>query len=94
MFGTGQQQSGGASFGATNTSAPSFAFGQQPSSGSAPTFGQPAAATAFGQQAPGGMAPTFSGAFGGAPGPSTFAAGSSGNAPAASRRRVALRRKR
>ncbi|KAL0050562.1 hypothetical protein WJX82_002324 [Trebouxia sp. C0006] len=90
MFGAGQQQSG-AAFGAPAASAPSFAFGQQPSNGSAPTFGQPAPAPAFGQ-APAGMAPAFSGAFGGAPGAGTFAAGSSGSAPA--RRKVNVRRKR
>jgi len=90
MFGAGQQQSG-AAFGAPAASAPSFAFGQQPSNGSAPTFGQPAPAPAFGQ-APAGMAPAFSGAFGGAPGAGTFAAGSSGSAPA--RRKVNVRRRR
>ncbi len=91
MFGSAQPQADTA-FGATNNSAPAFGFGQQPSSGAAPSFGQSAPTPAFGQ-APDGMVPTFSGAYGGASGPSGFAAGTSSNAPA-SRRRVAVRRSR
>ena len=107
MFGAAQAQSA-PGFGAANGSTPSFAFGQQPSNGSAPTFGQPSAAPAFGQsattpafgqsaaapafgQAQGGMASSFSGSF--QSGVSTFAAGTTSNAPAA-RRKVAVRRRK
>lgn len=84
MFG-GQSSSG---FGMSGSPGP-FAFGQQPNTAPAPTFGQ--AAPAFGQGST-AIAPTFSGSLFGAPAANGFAAGTS-SAPAA-RRKVVRRGKK